>query len=96
MTDACADLPCVSLTCSPTDLAAGAAFSAAALAIQRAYETLQTEGTDKNVANSMCASSPRAARLIVAAPRDFFKMVGLDEALELDAKAGNSAYQSGV
>jgi len=44
----------------------------------------------------MCASSPRSARLIVAAPRDFFKMVGLDEALELDAKAGNSAYQSGV
>ena len=79
-----------------TDHAAGAAFSAAALAIQRAYETLKTEGTDKNVANSMCASAKRPIAADCAAPREFFKMVGLDEALELDAKAGNSAYQSGV
>lgn len=59
-----------------------ATFLPAAITIQRALETLKREGTDAGPTEG-------------CSPRDFFAMMGLDEAIAADARAGSGAL-SGV
>ena len=60
-----------------------AGIYAAANALKAGYEMLKTRGTDKHIAEGLT-------------PRTFFELVGLNEALQLDAEAGGISYAEGV
>lgn len=58
-----------------------AGFCTVVHALRAAYEEVMEKGTDVNACQGM-------------GPREFFEVVGLKEAMEIDAKAGGVAYKS--